>query len=270
MWFILPTISKAYSGNNMSVLNRDGIEIYYEVYGQGPPLLLTHGYSATSKMWNPNIEALSENHTVITWDMRGHGQSDSPKDNLAYSETLTTADMAALLFHLGHESAIVGGLSLGGYMSLAFYADYPEMVEALLIIDTGPGFKQDAARDAWNRMAIARAEVIERDEKKALESRSPEQTMATHKDLQGLAFAARNMLTQYTSRVIKSLPQIEVPSIVVVGGDDEPFLIASDYMALKIPHATKVVIPQAGHAANIDQAELFNKAILGFLTTHNL
>jgi pimeloyl-ACP methyl ester carboxylesterase len=254
----------------MSVLNRDGIEIYYEVHGEGPALLLTHGYSATSKMWNPNIEALSTNHTVITWDMRGHGQSDSPKDNLAYSETLTTADMAALLVHLGYETAIIGGLSLGGYMSLAFYADYPEMVEALLIIDTGPGFKKDASRDAWNLTAVARAEAIERDGLGALEGRSPEQALATHKDIQGLAFAARNMLTQYTARVIESLPRIDVPSIVVVGGDDEPFLIASDYMALKIPKATKVVIPQAGHAANIDQPELFNKAILGFLVTHNL
>ena len=254
----------------MPLLNRDGIEIYYEVYGEGPPLLLTHGYSATSTMWNPNIEALSVNHTVITWDMRGHGQSDSPKDNLAYSESLTTADMAALLVHLGYKRAIIGGLSLGGYMSLAFYADYPEMVAALLIIDTGPGFKKDASRDAWNLTAVTRAEAIERDGTGALEGRSPEQASATHKDIQGLAFAARNMLTQYTSRVIESLPKIDVPSIVVVGGDDEPFLIASDYMALKIPNAEKVVIPQAGHAVNIDQPELFNTAIHGFFASHNL
>jgi pimeloyl-ACP methyl ester carboxylesterase len=253
----------------MPVLDRDGIEIYYKVHGEGPALLLTHGYSATSQMWNPNVDALAENHTVITWDMRGHGQSSSPKDNSAYSETLTTTDMAGLLGHLGYKTAIIGGLSLGGYMSLAFYADYPEMVEALLIIDTGPGFKKDAARDAWNLTAVARAEAIERNGAGALESRSAEQALATHKDIQGLAFAARNMLTQFNARVIESLPRIDVPCIVVVGGDDEPFLIASDYMALKIPNAEKVVIPQAGHAANIDQPEFFNKSILGFLEAHS-
>lgn len=260
----------------MPVLDRDGFEIYYEVQGAGPALLLTHGYSATSQMWQPNIDALSENHTVITWDMRGHGKSDSPKDNSAYSETLTTADMAGLLIHLGYKTAIIGGLSLGGYMSLAFYKDYPEMVDALLIIDTGPGFKKDAARDGWNRMAVARAKAIEGkvgievESPGVLEGQSAEQTLAKHKDVLGLAYAARNMLTQNTARVIESLPLIAVPSIIVVGSDDEPFLIASDYMALKIPNAEKVMIPQAGHAANIDQPEFFNKSILGFLETHNL
>src|SRR6266852_9654205 len=85
--------------------------------------------------------------------MRGHGRSDYPDDASAYSEALTVADIAALLDAVGAESAIVGGLSLGGYMSLAFYRAHPQRVRALLIIDTGPGFKKDDARDAWNRRA---------------------------------------------------------------------------------------------------------------------
>jgi len=241
--------------------------IYYEVHGEGPAILLTHGYSATSQMWKPNIEALAKHHTLITWDMRGHGRSGSPREDDAYSEALTTADMAALLIHLGFKSAIIGGLSLGGYMSLAFYVDHPEMVDALLIIDTGPGFKKDAPRDVWNRNAITRAEAIARDGAGALEGRSAEQVSAEHEDILGLAFAARNMLTQHTSRVIESLPTIDVPTIVVVGADDEPFLIASDYMANKIPTAEKAVIPNAGHAVNLDQPEAFNLAIASFLET---
>jgi len=249
----------------MPILDRDGTAIYYEVHGEGPALLLTHGYSATSQMWNSNVEALSKHHTLITWDMRGHGRSDSPQDNSAYSEVLTTEDMAGLLTHLGFTSAVIGGLSLGGYMSLAFYADYREMVDALLIIDTGPGFKKDAARDAWNKTSIARAVAIEQDGAEALEGRTAEQASAEHKDILGLAYAARNMLTQHTPRVIESLPGIAVPTIVVVGADDEPFLIASDYMAMKIPNAQKVVVPNAGHAVNIDQPEAFNTVISGFL-----
>jgi pimeloyl-ACP methyl ester carboxylesterase len=81
----------------MAKLNRDGVELYYEVHGEGPALLLTHGYSATSQMWKGQIEALSERHKLILWDMRGHGQSDYPDDPAAYSETATVADMAALL-----------------------------------------------------------------------------------------------------------------------------------------------------------------------------
>src|SRR5271170_580261 len=72
-------------------LNRDGVEIYYEVHGSGPPLLLTHGYSSTSAMWQGQIEALSKRHRLVLWDMRGHGRSDYPQDPAAYSEALTIA-----------------------------------------------------------------------------------------------------------------------------------------------------------------------------------
>src|SRR3954469_12380536 len=127
----------------MPKLNRDGVNIYYEVYGSGPPLLLTHGYSSTSAMWQGQIAALSQDHELILWAMRGPGQSDYPEDAAAYSEALTVGDMAALLEKAGAASAIIGGLSLGGYMSLAFYRAHPARVRALLIIDTGPGFKKD-------------------------------------------------------------------------------------------------------------------------------
>src|SRR4051794_18891765 len=104
----------------MPMLDRGGLKLYYEVHGNGPALLLTHGYSSTSAMWKGQIAALSKHHTLILWDMRGHGRSDYPDDPAAYSEERTVADIAALLDELGAASAIVGGLSLGGYMSLAF------------------------------------------------------------------------------------------------------------------------------------------------------
>ncbi len=254
----------------MAYLERDGVQIYYETHGYGPALLLTHGFSATSQMWQPQIESLAANHTLILWDMRGHGRSGSPVDEALYSEALTVGDMAALLDHLGFETAIVGGLSLGGYMSLAFHLDHPERVKALLIIDTGPGFKKDAAREAWNRTAKERAGAIERDGAGALEGRSAEQAGSEHADITGLARAARGMLTQHTPRVIESLPQIAVPAVVLVGADDEPFLAATDYMAAKIPGAAKVVIPDAGHASNIDQPGAFNEAMVGFLAANDL
>src|ERR1700742_2224419 len=85
----------------MPMIDRDGVKIYYEVHGSGPPLILTHGYSSTSAMWNGQIEALSKQHQLILWDMRGHGQSDYPGDPAAYSEALTVADIAALLDEVG-------------------------------------------------------------------------------------------------------------------------------------------------------------------------
>ena len=249
----------------MPMLDRDGVKLYYEVHGQGPALILTHGYSSTSQMWAGQIAPLEPHFTVITWDMRGHGQSDYPADQGQYSEEATVADIGALLDAVGARDAVVGGLSLGGYMSLAFHRAHPERTRALLIIDTGPGYKNDVARDGWNKNAIARAERFEADGLPDATKGSAEVRLARHRDATGLARAARGMLTQRDARVIESLPNVAVPSVVIVGADDTPFLAASDYMAAKIPGAKKVVIPDAGHSANIDQPAHFNAALLDFL-----
>jgi len=143
------------------LLDRDGVKIYYEDHGHGPPILLSHGYSATCRMWNEQIAALVARHRVIVWDMRGHGESDDPGDPAAYSEALTVEDMAALLRHCGIERAVIAGLSLGGYMSLGFHLAHPERVAALMLFDTGPGFRNGEARTAWNERARQRALDLE-------------------------------------------------------------------------------------------------------------
>ena len=108
----------------MPKINRDGVNIYYEVHGSGPPLLLTHGYSSTSAMWQGQIEALSKHHKLVLWDMRGHGQSDYPDDPAAYSEALTVGDMAALLDEVGADKrhrrrAVARRLHVAGVLSRA-------------------------------------------------------------------------------------------------------------------------------------------------------
>lgn len=251
----------------MPSLSRDGVHLHYETYGEGPAILLSHGYSATSEMWRGQIEALSRRHQLIVWDMRGHGRSDYPQEVSAYSEEATVADMAALLDAVGADRAIVGGLSLGGYMSLAFHRVHPDRVHALLIIDTGPGFKNDEARKRWNQRALDYASRFGAEGLAYLRTLSPEMAMSTHRSADGLVRAAHGMLTQRNDRVIQSLPDIRVPSLIIVGANDTAFLAAADYMAAKIPLAAKVVIPNAGHSANIDQPELFNQAVLQFLDT---
>jgi pimeloyl-ACP methyl ester carboxylesterase len=254
----------------MARLERDGVGLYYEAHGQGPVILLSHGYSSTSQMWRGQVDALSKDHTLVVWDMRGHGQSDYPEDPAAYSEDATVADMAAILDAVGAQAAVVGGLSLGGYMSLAFNRVHPERVKALLIIDTGPGYRNDEAREGWNRNALRTAERYEREGLARLAAGSPEMRLGRHRNAEGLARAARGMLTQRDAGVINSLPTIAVPSLVLVGADDTPFRAAADYMAAKIPGATQVVIEGAGHAANIDQPEAFNRAVADFLAAAKL
>lgn len=248
----------------MPRLDRDGVGIHYEDHGHGPPILLSHGYSATCRMWDGQIAALRDRYRVIVWDMRGHGQSDVPADPAAYSEAFTVADMAAVLGACGVDRAVIGGLSLGGYMTLAFHLRHPDMARALMLFDTGPGFRKDSARDAWNARARARADELDARGYAALGS-SDEVRMSQHRSPAGLAGAARGMLAQQDDSVIRSLETIRMPTLVLVGANDTHFIAATDYMAGKIPGATKVVIPDAGHASNLHQPAAFNRAVEAFL-----
>ncbi|MDE0063939.1 MAG: alpha/beta fold hydrolase [Gammaproteobacteria bacterium] len=254
----------------MPSISRSGVEIYFEVNGSGPAILLSHGYAATTAMWKGQLDAFSRNHTLITWDMRGHGQSDSPGSASEYSANHTIEDMAALLDELNIVDATIGGLSLGGYMSLEFHRTFEDRVNALLIIDTGPGFKSDESRNAWNVHANGTADVLSRNGLESLLGRTPEMAQSKHRSLEGLVLAGRHMLTQQNANVIESLPSISKPTLVVVGAEDKPFRNASDYMAKKIPGAKMSVIANAGHAVNIDQPDEFNRVVLDFLSKQGL
>jgi pimeloyl-ACP methyl ester carboxylesterase len=216
-------------------------------------------------MWEPNLPALAAaERQIITWDIRGHGQSGSPDDQALYTEAASVADMAAILDTQGIERAVIGGLSLGGYLSLAFNLARPERVAALMLFDTGPGYRRDEPRQQWNDNVAATAKRMEELGMDAL-SGSAEVTAAQHRGISGLIRAQRGIMPQYDGRVIESLPTITVPTLVLVGANDQPFLAAADYMAQRISNARKVVLDDAGHASNIHQPEAFNRAVLDFL-----
>jgi pimeloyl-ACP methyl ester carboxylesterase len=243
----------------MPIAQLNGIDLYYKDHGTGAPVVLMHGYSDTSQAWRPQIEALGSRYRLVTLDMRGHGRTVAPDDPEAYSEAHVVADLSALLRHLGIARAVIGGLSLGGYMSLRFYLAHPEVVRALVLCDTGPGYRNAEAREDWNRRAFARAEDLEARGLAALRHN------AGHTSATGLARAARGMLAQFDSAAIDVLPKIAVPTLVIVGSEDKPFLGATEYMARKIGGARRVVIDGAGHVANVDRPEPFNAALLAFL-----
>ena len=251
----------------MSQARLNGIEIDYHASGQGPAVLLSHGYSATRRMWDGQHRALEDRYRVISWSMRGHGHTESPADPKRYSADLTVADMTALLRQLGVERAVIGGLSLGGYASLDFHLAHPEMVRALVICDSGPGYRNAEARAAWNERARERAAELEARGLDALSGRSREmrEAMGEHRSAQGLAHAARGMLAQEGSRVIDGLAAIRVPTLIIVGDQDQPFIAPCEYMAKKIPGARLEVIAGAGHSSNLDQPEAFNRVLRDFL-----
>ena len=211
------------------------MRLHRETHGSGPALLLTHGFGESTRMWDTNVPALAARYAVTAWDLRGHGQSEAPEDPAEYSHELALADMEGVMDDVG--DAVLCGMSLGGYLSLAYRLAHPERVRALILVDTGPGFRRDEERDGWN--AYAEREAGDR--------------------------PVGRLLIQHDAAVIESLPDIDVPTLVVVGSEDAPFLRAADYMAAKIPNARKLVIEGAGHEANMHAPDVFNHAVLEFL-----
>ncbi len=248
----------------MPKLHRNDVALYYEEAGAGPLVLLSHGFGATSKMWRPQLPVLAERYRAVAWDLRGHGQTVSPEDPAAYSSAACVDDIAALLDTAGADRAVIGGHSLGGYLSLAFADRFPERVRALLLVGTGPGFKRDEPRAKWNEAATKQAERLEQ---RGLDAIPASQTEwgGTHRSASALAFAARGMLAQSDGRMYEALTRVQVPTLVLVGADDRAFLAAAEVMTAKIARAEKVVIPDAGHAVNVDQPEAVNRALREFL-----
>src|SRR5277367_6265693 len=188
-------------------------------------------------MWAPNLDALGADRRIVTCDLPGHGASVFT-DGLTHERCLE--DMLGLLVILGASRAVVGGMSLGGFLSLLFCARHPERVAALVLVDTGPGFRDDAAREAWNSWVGELADDLEARGLDALRS-GPEAEAADHAGGAGaLAVAARAILIQRDGEAFASLGAVAVPTLIVVGAEDARFLGAAAAMAGRIPGARKV------------------------------
>ncbi|MGD9704039.1 MAG: alpha/beta fold hydrolase [Acidimicrobiia bacterium] len=245
-------------------LDRAGVRLRFDVIGSGPVVLMTHGFAASSRMFAAAAERLAAEATVITWDMRGHGGSDYPPEQAEYSAALAVADMVALLDHVGADRATLLGHSLGGYLSLVFALDHPDRTSALVLVDTGPGFRKEAGRERWNQMAEGFA-VRYTERGLGGMGTSDELDADQHRDATGLVLAARGILPQHDSRVIDGLPSITVPTLVVVGEHDTAFVDGSGYMAERIPGADLAVIAGAGHAPPVSHTDEFVAVVTAFM-----
>ena len=215
-------------------------------------------------MWAGNLPALSQDRRVIIWDIRGHGRSDSPEDPELYSESLSVDDMAGVLDTVGVERAVIGGLSLGG-LSLAFHLRYPDRVAALVLCDTGPGYRRDEARNQWNTGTVERyATDLEEHGSRPYAILRGDGLPAAQRPRPGPGGPGHHGPARFPGSRLAATPS-RSRTLVLVGADDTPFLAAADVMTAKIPGATKVVLDGAGHAANIDQPEAFDQAMADFL-----
>lgn len=219
------------------------------------PLLFTHGFASSSHAWAPLVDALSPTRQCITWDVRGHGKGYCPDETAEYSIPLTLADMERLLDESGVARAVLVGHSMGGYLSLEFQKAHPDRVAGLVLIGTGPGFRKDEARAGWNNICDRYAHIFATKGFAGL-GESAELDGRVHDGVEGLINAAHGILRQHDAGVIDNLAHIDVPTLIIVGSEDKPFVAGSDYMAAKIPGARKVVVDGAPHAPMLTHTDV--------------
>ncbi len=266
----------------MTLEARDGVRLYAEAHGDGPPVALSCGYTTTCENFRPQVEPLvAAGFRIVLWDYRGHGRSAAPADPAGYTMDAVLDDLGRVLdWAAPGQPAIVGGLSLGGLVSLHFALARPERVRALLLIDSGPGFKNPHAAERWARQVERTAQLLEtRGFAPLLEGpaasttlgRQPERPGARHA-AQAIAAQDARAVAEFGRRVagpapsvIDRLGEIEVPALVLVGEEDEAYRRAADVMAARLPKATSVVVPGAGHIVNLEEPEAFDRALLRFL-----
>jgi pimeloyl-ACP methyl ester carboxylesterase len=243
-------------------LRRNGDGIHHEAHGQGSAILLTHGFGATSRMWDEQIEEFTDRYRLILWDLPGHGESEPPAEGTT-PEGLA-GQMLAILDAEGAERAVLVGLGIGGLLTLRFWRYFPERVRGMVLIGATPGLRSEIARSIWNQQIQQLAATLESNGLDALEG-GAEVDPRLHDCPLGLASAARSLLLQTGDCAISWLAQIDVPVLILVGSEDRPHLSAAHFMARTIPHAREVVIPRANHAANIHKPDAVNAAIRDFL-----
>jgi pimeloyl-ACP methyl ester carboxylesterase len=196
--------------------------------GDGPPIVFVHGMGASATTWERCMDRLADRFTVIAVDLLGHGGSPVPDDPTEYTRDRALADLDDVLADLDAPAVLVGH-SLGGYLALAHAATRPGVARAIVVLNTGPGFRDPAKREEWN----------ERSRRNAHRFGVPEQVTT--------------MNLQEDSVVMDRLAEIVTPTLVLAGGDDRPEYTGSgQYLERKMPDAHLVVVDGGGHSMHED------------------
>ena len=260
----------------MTLIRIDDIQMAYTDAGVGRPIVLIHGYPFNRSLWNEQVEALSTSYRVIVPDLRGFGESDSSPGPVTMNRM--AQDVAQLMDHLEISRAVVGGLSMGGYVALAFYKLFPSRVRALVLADTRAQAdteeaKQTRAQQAEKALAEGMAGIADAMLPKLLTpetvSKRPEivkrvRDMMLKTKPEGAAAALLGMAERDDQTEL--LSTITAKTLILVGAEDAITPAAdSEKMSNAIAGSRLVVLENAGHVSNLERTGEFNEALMDFL-----
>ena len=255
----------------------DGVELGYDDVGKGLPIAFVHGFPHNRTLWAPQVNALVDRARCIALDLRGFGESSK---HGPFSIDQFADDLALLLRLLGIERAVVAGLSMGGYVALAFWRRHRAMVRALVLADTRAGADSDDGREKRRALidvaktrgsgAVADAQITGMIGK-STRAKRPALIDDVHRMLgsapvDGIVGALEAMMERIDSTA--TLPTIDVPTLVVVGAED----VLTPPSEAEILHeairgSRLEVIDHAGHVSNLERPAAFNHVLTEFLAS---
>jgi pimeloyl-ACP methyl ester carboxylesterase len=260
------------------------VRLHYEEVGAGTPLVFVHEFAGDLESWRPQVSFFSRRYRTIAYNARGYPPSDVPDDPAAYSQAQAVDDVRGLLDHLGIDRAHVCGLSMGGYAALHFGLTHPERALSIVVAGCGygsapaerEGFRTDSAV-VVKRFEEGMAAVAE------FYSRGPTRVQFMDKDPKGwqefhdrlaagsarghsLTLQGVQMKRPSVFELGDRMERMPVPTLIMTGDEDEPCLEPGLFMKRKIPAAGLVVLPKSGHTINLEEPDLFNRAVLDFIS----
>ena len=268
----------------MPYVTVDGVRLWYETTGEGPPVVLCHEFAGDMRAWELQIRALSRRYQVVHWNYRGYPPSDVPDDQSAYDHNRLVADLLGLLDALGLDRPHLCGIATGGNLVLNFAIAHPDRARSLVVAGAGAG---TVDRERWLAGAAAFADDIARDGAEGIVrnvENAPQRVIFKSKDPRGWQdfvdrmrtldpTGAAHMMRNALSRrapvfdLREGLQGLRLPILVVCGDQDTPAFDASRFVRDTAPHAGLAVLPMCGHTLNLEEPDLFNMLLATFLAS---
>ncbi len=267
----------------MPIARVNGVDLYYEETGRGFPLVWSHEFAGDHRSWEPQVRYFARRYRVITYNHRGYPPSSVPADGAAYDNLTLVEDLYGLLRQLGISRAHVGGLSMGGNVALNFGLRHPELAASLIVAGCGSGtvdrerflaeyggLAAEVERDGMGVLVARLGAIPTRQVFRAKDQRGWDEFLrylGEHSALASAHLIRRVILRRKTIFELEpELRKLSIPTLVMVGDQDEPCLEPGLFMRRLIPHAGLVILPMSGHTINIEEPALFNLHAAEFLT----